>query len=103
MDVVVSCSGREGMPLNIVEAMLCRKPLAASINRGHTELIDDGITGYLLAPEDVSGFADRIYKLSQDRTLAAEMGDAGFAKAQAYTVQSVTKELRRILLGESDE
>ncbi len=99
VDVVASCSKREGMPLNIIEAMLCRKPLVVSINRGHSELIEDGKTGFLLASDDVSGFADRIYLLSQDSSLSERMGDAGFDKAQAYTVEAVKQELRQILLG----
>lgn len=97
VDVVVSCSKREGLPLNIVEAMLCRKPVVASINRGHTELVDDGKTGWLLVPEDADGFADRVFRLSCEPTLAAEMGRAGFEKAQAYTVEAVKRELDRIL------
>ena len=99
VDVVASCSRREGLPLNIVEAMLCRKPVVASVNRGHTELVDDGKTGYLLAPEDVAGFADRIFRLSQETELAEKMGAAGFEKAQAYTVEAVKREFESILFG----
>ena len=100
VDVVVSCSRREGLPLNIVEAMLCQKPVVASVNRGHTELVDDGNTGYLLAPEDVAGFADRIFRLSQEPELSVKMGTAGFEKAQAYTVEAVKREFEKILFGE---
>ena len=39
VDISVSCSRREGLPLNIVEAMLAGTPVVASINRGHRELI----------------------------------------------------------------
>ena len=46
VDLVVSCSRREGMPLNIIEAMLCKKPVAASHNRGHDELVQEGASGY---------------------------------------------------------
>ena len=35
VDLVVSCSFREGLPLNILEAELCKKPVIASKNRGH--------------------------------------------------------------------
>ena len=100
VDVVVSCSKREGLPLNIVEAMLCKKPVAASVNRGNAELVGDNTTGYLLEPEDAAGFADRILRLSRDSALVARMGEAGFQKAQAYTVGSVQTELKGILLGE---
>ena len=47
-DLIVSCSRREGLPVNIIEGMLCEKAVVASINRGHKELVEDGVTGYLL-------------------------------------------------------
>ena len=97
VDVVVSCSKRAGLPLNIVEAMLCRKPVVASVNRGNAELVKDGETGFLAAPEDASAFAERILQLQRDRTLAKRMGDAGLEKAQAYTVHAVRAELADIL------
>jgi glycosyltransferase EpsD len=99
-DLAVSCSKREGLPLNIVEAMLCQKPVVASINRGNAELVEDEVTGYLLSPEDAKAFADHIYLLSRDPALAKRMGEAGFQKAQAYTVSAVQKALRAVLLGE---
>ena len=97
VDVVASCSKREGLPLNIVEAMLCKKPVVASINRGNAELVEDGVTGYLLHPDDAEGFAERILQLSRDRSLAERMGEVGCEKAQAYTVRAVKTELSGIL------
>ena len=55
-DIVVSCSRREGLPLNIVEAMLSANPVVATKNRGHCELIDHGETGYLIDIDDVVSF-----------------------------------------------
>lgn len=100
VDVVASCSKREGLPLNIVEAMLCKKPVVASVNRGNAELVEDGKTGYLLAPEDAEGFAERIHRLSLDKRLAEDLGECGYQKAQAYTVRAVCREYEKILFGE---
>jgi glycosyltransferase EpsD len=47
VDVAVSCSKREGLPLNIVEAMMSGVPVVATINRGHRELIHEAETGFL--------------------------------------------------------
>ena len=93
MDLIVSCSHREGLPLNILEAMLCRKAVVATVNRGHKELVENGKTGYLVQPSDVQSLADRIYALYSDPALAQAMGNGGFEKAQAYTVDSVRSEL----------
>jgi len=95
-DIVISASFREGLGLNIIEAMLCAKPVIASINRGHKELVRDGITGYLIFPRDIRGFAGSILNLKQDRNLAKEMGKAGKNTAQPFLSGNVTGELRKI-------
>ncbi len=95
-DVILSCSYREGLPMNIVEGMLLGKPIVASYNRGHRELIEPEITGYMVPPADSHAFAQRIGELLHDRELAARLGQAGFVKAQSYSDTSVIEELRNI-------
>ena len=96
VDLVVSCSRREGMPLNIIEAMLCQKPVLASHNRGHDELIEDGITGFLVDPNDVKAYAARILQLALDKGKAAKMGERVYEKALRYTADSVSNEMQDI-------
>ena len=100
VDLVVSCSKREGMPLNIIEAMLCGKPVVASHNRGHDELVDNHETGYLLSPADVSGFADRIQMLAADETQRTRMGKTAQERVRPYAIGPVREELQRILISE---
>lgn len=97
MDLIVSCSHREGLPLNILEAMLCRKAVVASVNRGHKELVEDGKTGFLVQPGDAEAFARRIRELYEAPALAMSMGDTGYEKAQSYTVDAVRDELEAAL------
>ena len=47
-ECLVACSIREGLGLNVIEAMMCGNPIVASINRGHNELVNDGENGYLV-------------------------------------------------------
>lgn len=115
-DVLVACSFREGMPLNVMEAMLCGKPVVASNNRGHRELVRDGVTGYLVEPEDVGGYADRIcraLKAAEAETQGRDgrqkdaheteknmnlnpLGAAGMKAIQPFTDKSVRRELQSI-------
>lgn len=95
-DVIVSCSYREGLPMNIVEGMLLGKPVAASYNRGHRELIVPDVTGYMVPPADVDAFAEKILLLLNDPVLADRMGHAGYEKARKYTDKSVCIELKAI-------
>ena len=46
-DIYVSASNKEGIPFNILEALGCRKTVVASKVKGHTDIIEDGISGFL--------------------------------------------------------
>lgn len=96
VNMVVSCSHREGMPRNILEAMLCKKPVVATENRGHNELVDNEITGYLIKPGDSDTLAQKIYKIYSSKDDAVIMGNMGFKKVQSYTTSSVQNEFRNI-------
>lgn len=95
-DLILSCSKREGLPLNIVEGMLCKKPIVASINRGHKELVQNGKSGYLVDATDAASFASKITELLTDKALSHAFGEVGFSSAQAYTDQTVQFELEQI-------
>ena len=98
MDVIVSCSHREGLPLNIVEAMLCKKPLVAAINRGHNELIQDGVNGYLFTAGDAEKLAEHIEMLYLNEDLRRSFGEAGEDLADKYTVDAVKGEIANAVL-----
>ena len=95
-DVIVSCSYREGLPMNIVEGMLLSKPVVASYNRGHRELIVPDVTGYMVSPADANAFAEKISMLLDDSALADRLGHAGYEKAQLYADTNVRQELQAI-------
>lgn len=96
VDLVISCSYREGLPLNILEAMLCKKPVVASSNRGHRELVKDGYNGYIVKADAAEEYADRIRKIYSESETIEKMGESGWRIAQAYSVESVKKELKKI-------
>ncbi|MBE6986467.1 MAG: glycosyltransferase family 4 protein [Ruminococcaceae bacterium] len=98
-EIALSCSRREGLPLNIIEAMLSRNPVVATHNRGHDELVRDGETGYLLQADDVDAMAQRLCALFAQPDLADQMGRQGLALAMCYTVPVVQEELRKIYFG----
>ena len=95
-DVSVSCSKREGLPLNIVEAMLSGTPVVASINRGHRELICDGKTGFLVHVNDENSMAKHILILFNDIKGYKDMSKLEQKYGQKYSFNSVKKELENI-------
>ena len=95
-DCTVACSFREGLPMNVIEAMLCENAVVASNNRGHRELVEDGVTGFLVEPTDVQVFADRIIQVLDAPAVYAR---AARERAQAFTDQNVYNELQKIYFG----
>lgn len=94
-DVLVACSYREGLPLNLVEAMLTGNPVVASINRGHKELIQDGKNGYLV--NDTVMMGKRVIELLSDEK--NKIGEAARVYAKKYSFSNVKKELDKIYFG----
>jgi glycosyltransferase EpsD len=93
-DVLVACSYREGLPLNLVEAMLTGNPVVGSINRGHKELIINGKTGYLVG--DASEMADKVLALLDNELLHESLAVEAMKHAKNYGFHNVKKELARI-------
>ena len=101
VDLVVSCSKREGMPLNIIEAMLCAKAVVASHNRGHDELVLPNQSGVLLDSGDAVGFAEAIFLLFSSPGLRGQYGNAAFIAVQPYKVSAVQTNLYKLILSKT--
>ena len=96
VDLGVSCSKREGLPLNVVESMLSRTPVVLSNNRGHRELVQDGKTGFLVNVNDDKAMLERIIQLIKDEKLREQIADNAYVYALDYGFKSVKKELDKI-------
>jgi glycosyltransferase involved in cell wall biosynthesis len=59
-DLLVLASLHEGLPNAVMEAMAARVPVVATAVGGTRELIEDGVTGYLVPPANSQALADRI-------------------------------------------
>lgn len=76
-DVYVLPSIREGLPIALLEAMSSGVPSIASRLPGATDaLIEDGINGLLVTPDDCEGFAAAMRAVLDDANLAARLGRA---------------------------
>jgi N-acetyl-alpha-D-glucosaminyl L-malate synthase BshA len=78
-DVFLLPSAQESFGLAALEAMACEVPVIASRVGGLPEVIADGVTGYLCAPEALDEMADRAVGLLSDETRRREMGAAAAA------------------------
>jgi glycosyltransferase EpsD len=103
VDVLVSCSKREGLPLNIVEAMLSANPVVATRNRGHRELIRHGENGFLVDVNDTATMAEQVLKLLGDEEMRQQIGHAASDVAKQYGFINVKRELEGIYASDLQE
>lgn len=89
-DICVSASRSEGLPFNLMEAMACGLPIAASRVKGHEDLVTDGENGYLFPFGDSAAFADCVKKIMASGTETMSM--AAVDRAQKYALDKVLPE-----------
>lgn len=77
LDLYVSTSLKEGLPLSLIEAMAARLPVVATDVPGHRDVVAHGETGLLLPPEDPAALADAVAMLLADPEQRRRMGEAG--------------------------
>lgn len=94
--LLVACSYREGLPLNLVEAMLAKNPVVASHNRGHDELVEDGVTGFLVEPDDVGAMSSKILYLLQNEEVCSKFGRSARKFALDYSYDNIKNELAEV-------
>lgn len=73
-DIMVVPSVVENLPNTLLEAMACGLPSVAFNAGGMADAVLDGITGYLVAPDDVVGLSQRIRQLLHDDSSRIRMG-----------------------------
>lgn len=95
-DVGVSVSKQEGLPMNVAEEMFTNKPVIATKIRGHVDLIDHGINGFLFERGDNLKFVNYIKQLYSDRELRQSMGEKAKAKVEPYLLSSCLEEMSSI-------
>lgn len=72
----------ESFGLVNLEAMAAARPVVASFWGGPSDLVEDGVTGFLVNPLQVTVLAERLGRLLGDGALAARLGAAGRARAE---------------------
>jgi glycosyltransferase involved in cell wall biosynthesis len=81
--VLVMPSRFEGLPLAMVEAMLCARPVVATDVAGHAEIIEDGVTGFLAEAPTVGSISAALERFWDRRHEAEDIGKAGSRKIRA--------------------
>lgn len=96
-DVLVLPSVFEGFGLVIVEAMATGMPVIASTHSCGPEVIREGIDGFVLAPDDVTGLAEKIVWCAGHRKELVQLGVNAREQAQQFSWDAHRERLRGIL------
>jgi glycosyltransferase involved in cell wall biosynthesis len=97
-DVFVMPSRQEGFGVVFLEAMALGKPVIAGCVGGATEIVKNGVTGFLVVPGDLEMLALRLTQLLEDEALRKELGDAGRKRVEEnYSFDGYRTKLRAIL------
>jgi glycosyltransferase involved in cell wall biosynthesis len=99
-DIFFQPSLWEAMSVVTLEAMAAGKPVVATRVGEAPHVIDDGIDGLLVDPQDVDGMTAALRRLVDDPQLRTRMGTAARRKVeQHFTVQHMTRAYEALYLG----
>ncbi len=95
-DVFVTASKSENMPLSVLEAQATGLPVVCFAEKGLTEIVSDGVDGFLSKAGDILGMRDNILKLLGNATLLKEMSGQARLNAEKYSRDMIRKQLEYI-------
>jgi glycosyltransferase involved in cell wall biosynthesis len=88
----------ECFPLSLIEAMQFSLPIISTFEGGIPDLIEDGISGFLVNQRDVLGLSNRLQELILNPEIREKMGVAGKKLYEKnYTTKHFQKRIKDIL------
>lgn len=99
--VLVSSFGHgegEGLPLALIEASACGKPIIGDNHDGSVDAIDEGKNGFIISPTVGEELKLRICELYKDEILRKTMGTEGIGKVNRDFKFEKFKETLKIIL-----
>ena len=98
-DLFVLTSHIEGLPNTVMEAMAAGLPCICTDVGGCRELVEDGVTGYLVPPDDEQALLARIMEMAADPEARAAMGRLAREKiATAHSVERLVFRVQEVFL-----
>lgn len=82
-DIFVLCSIEEGLAMVQAQAMACGLPVICTTNTGGSEIVDDGVNGYIIPIRNVKILMDKINILYNDREKLKLMSKNAHVKARS--------------------
>lgn len=95
-DLAVSASRREGLPVNVMEAMASGLPAVVTDCRGNRELVKNDQNGYVVDSDDSAGFAAAVSKIFHSKKIQKAFGEASLSMISKYSKEQVNRQMRGI-------
>lgn len=95
-DIVVSASIEEGFGINLIEGMATGLPVVASIVRGHKEMVEENVNGYLFDTDSPDSFSDIIISLSADPKKMKQLSSGSLETVRKFSIDSSLKDMSDI-------
>lgn len=95
-DILLTASKMEGLPFNVMEAILCGLPVIASDIKGHSDLITDGQNGILFQKNSLEDMVQKTDRILSDKSLFTYIKD-NTQLEQCYLIQNAEPQLLKIL------
>ena len=95
-DICFSASIREGLGINIVEAMACSKVCVCSKNRGHNSLITDNFNGLLFDLKNPSEMINKILQVYNEPFFGKKIATNAFRAVKKYDLNIAVKKMAEI-------
>lgn len=95
-DIYLASSKREGLPVNILEAMAVGLPILASDNRGHRELILPEVNGFIFEEDNHVLLANMILKLNNNEEMKESFSETSKVLVEQFDLNNILKLLDNI-------
>lgn len=95
-NVALATSYREGLPLNVMEAMYEGLPIVATDCRGNRDLVKDNKNGYLVEINDVEKFITSIENIYFKENIRDKFSKESKSNIEEYLLDKITNKLKKI-------
>ena len=96
-DIVGLFSYHEGLPRNLMEAMVAKKPIICTNIRGNNDLVKNNVNGLLVDINNIETTIESIEKLYNSIELRRKMGQNGFEIIKNhYCIEKVLKQMEAV-------
>jgi glycosyltransferase involved in cell wall biosynthesis len=96
-DVFLLNTSFESFSFQIVEALMAGIPVLSTSICNIPEIVEDGVTGTLVRPDDVPALAKALAAYRADPALGRAQGERGLARADLFSIERTVTELSAVI------